>query len=146
MLSFSPSHRAFLLNWNNTPIGSLWIARSFMKEIFKLLKKDKITKWSAIISGILLVSEFIYIGVFYLSLPAFVPLFNQLPWGEERLGLRIDIFIPTIIILLFFLTNFILISKLYEKMPLVSRMLGITTLLITVLSFIFTLQTLHIIL
>jgi hypothetical protein len=117
-----------------------------MKEIFKFIKKDKIIKWSAIISVVLLISEFAYIGFFYFSLPAFVPLFNQLPWGEERLGLRFQIFFPPGITLLFFFINFLLIHKLYEIMPLVSRIVGITTLLITVLSFIFTLQTLHIIL
>src|SRR4051812_22265195 len=114
-----------------------------MKEIFKFIKKDRIIKWSAILSATLLLSEFVYVGFFYFSLPAFVPLFNQLPWGEERLGVRIEIFFPAVITLLFLVSNFFLIYKFYETMPLLSRMLNITTLLVTVLSFIFTLQTLH---
>jgi hypothetical protein len=99
-----------------------------------------------LISGMLLLSQVIYIGFFYLSLPPFLPLFNQLSWGEERLGTKIEIFLPVVIAILFLLFNFFLLNYLYEKMPLVARILGITTLLIAIISFIFILQTLHLIL
>ncbi|SRR6266403_6251073 len=117
-----------------------------MKELFKYAKTDKIIKLSLQASGALLVSEIIYTLVVYLSLPPLVPLFNQLPWGEERLGQRFEIFFPSMVSFVFLLVNLILLNKLYERLPLISRILSITTLLICVLSFIFTIQTLHIIL
>ena len=117
-----------------------------MKDLFKYAKTDKIIKLSLQASGALLLSELIYTLVVYFSLPPLVPLFNQLPWGEERLGQRIEIFLPVIIALIFLLINLLLLNKLYERLPLISRILSITTLLISVLSFIFTIQTLHIIL
>lgn len=117
-----------------------------MKELFRYIKSDKIVKLSIALAGILLFSEVIYTIFFYSSLPPYVPLFNQLPWGEDRLGLRIEIFLPILATLVFLLLNLFLIRYFYEKMPLISRIIGITTLLINVLSFIFTFQTLHIIL
>lgn len=117
-----------------------------MKDLFRYIKSDKIVKWCIILGGILLLSEATYILFFYFSLPPFLPIFNQLPWGEERLGRKIEIFLPSIITISFFVFNLFLLNQLYEKMPLVSRILGITTLLIVIISFIFTLQTLHLIL
>jgi len=117
-----------------------------MKEFFKYAKSDKIIKWSMITSFILILTQLIYIAFFYFRLPPFLPLFNQLPWGEERLGAKIEIFLPTVIVLSFLLFNFFLLNQLYEKMPLVSRILGITSLLISALSLIFVSQTLYLIL
>ena len=117
-----------------------------MKEIFKYFKTDKIVKWSTIIALILIFFETVYITFYYFSLPPFIPIFNQLPWGEERLGTKIEIFFPVVISIVFSIFNFFLLNQLYEKMPLASRMLSITTILITILSFIFSMQTLHLIL
>ncbi|MBI5122726.1 hypothetical protein HZA75_02590 [Candidatus Roizmanbacteria bacterium] len=117
-----------------------------MKEIFKYVKTDKIIKWSVQISiGILLI-EIIYSTISFFFLPPLVPLFNQLPWGEERLGAKWGIFYPSLIVFLFLAGNLLLLNSLYEKMPLVARVLSVTTLLISILSFIFIVQTLHIIL
>ena len=120
--------------------------QTFMKDLFKYAKSDKIIKWCLIFGGVLLLSEAIYIALFYFSLPPFLPIFNQLPWGEERLGREIEIFLPLAISISFFVFNFFLLNQLYEKMPLVSRILGITTFLIAIISFIFTFQTLRLIL
>lgn len=117
-----------------------------MKKIFKYIKTDKIIRLSMSISVILLVMETLYIGIFFLSLPQFLPLFNQLPWGEGRLGSRLEIFLPVLVTFFFLIFNFFLLNKLYEHMPLMSRILSITTVLITALSVIFTIQTLQIIL
>ena len=117
-----------------------------MKDLFKHLKSDKIIKWTIIISCLLLLSEIFYLALFYFSLPPFLPIFNQLPWGEERLGAKIEIFFPVVVAISFLIFNFLLLNQVYEKMPLLSRMLAITTFLITILSFIFTLQTLNLIL
>lgn len=118
----------------------------FMKDLFKYFNTDKIVKWSTLIALTLIFFEIIYITFSYFSLPPFIPIFNQLPWGEERLGTTVEIFFPVVITIVFFIFNFFLLNQLYEKMPLASRMLSITTILITILSFIFSLQTLHLIL
>jgi hypothetical protein len=117
-----------------------------MKDLFKYIKTDKIVKWTMQISALLLVGQIVYTAVSYFSLPPLVPLFNQLPWGEERLGERFEIFLPSGITLLFLIGNYLFVNRLYERMPLISRILSITTLLLSILSFIFTFQTLSIIL
>jgi len=117
-----------------------------MRDLFKFLKSDKIIKWSFVISCLLLLASVISIIIFYFSLPPFLPIFNQLPWGEERLGGKIEIFLPIIITFSFLVFNFFLLNQVYEKMPLVARILGITTLLMSALSLIFTIQTLKIVL
>ena len=118
----------------------------FMKDLFKYYKTDKIIKLSFLISGSLLFCEIIYILFLYSFLPPYIPIFNQLPWGEERLGAKIEIFFALIITMIFFIFNFFLLNQLYEKMPLIARMIAITTLLICIISSIFTLQTLQLIL
>jgi hypothetical protein len=105
-----------------------------MNEITKQIKSDKIIKWSMGFAGLLLIIEAISIGIFYFSLPPLIPLFNQMPWGESRLAAKTGIFLPVLIATSFFFLNFFLLIKLYEKIPLISRMLSITTLLITLLS------------
>ena len=117
-----------------------------MKEIFKYVKTDKIIRWSIQISIGLLLIEVIYSAISFFFLPQLVPLFNQLPWGEERLGQKWGIFYPSLITFIFLACNLLLLNYLYEKMPLVARVISVTTLLISILSFIFIVQTLHIIL
>jgi hypothetical protein len=117
-----------------------------MKKLFKYVKTDKIIRLAISIAFLLLLFEIGFILFSYFSLPPFLPLFNQMTWGDSRLGTRIEIFLPVMITLLFFGLNFFLLNRLYEKMPLVSRMLGITTLLVTILSFIFVARTLQLIL
>lgn len=116
-----------------------------MKASFKILKADKIIKWGTWASIGLLVFEVLYIAIFYFSLPPFIPIFNQMPWGENRLGIKIEIFIPVVMTASFLILNFFLLGRLYEKMPLISRILSVTTLLITILSCIFVIRTLHLI-
>jgi hypothetical protein len=117
-----------------------------MKEIFKHVKEDKIIRWGLSLVVLLLIIELLCIFLFYFSLPPVIPLFNQMPWGESRLGAKPAIFLPVAIPLAFLMLNFSLITRLYEKIPLISRMLSITTLLITVLSCIFVVRTLYLIL
>lgn len=117
----------------------------FMSGAIKLLTGDKIAKWSLLASGVLLLVELVYIGFFYLSLPPLLPIFNQLPWGEQRLGSKITIFIPFVLATVFFIFNFMLIYRLHEKLPLLSRMLSITAFLISILSFFFIVRTLQLI-
>ena len=116
-----------------------------MNETFKLVLSDKIARWGLILSGSILIIELMYIGFFYFSLPPVLPIYNQLPWGEQRLGGKIEIFLPFGLTLVFFVFNFFLLSRLYERLPLLSRMLSITTFLIAILSLFFIIRTLQLI-
>ena len=116
-----------------------------MNEVFKQVKADKIIRLSMTLACILIVLHTLYLGFFYFSLPPIVPLYNQLPWGEPRLGSRIEIILPLVITTVFFTFNYILLAKLYTTMPLVSRIVSITSLLAAVLSMIFIVRTIQLI-
>lgn len=116
-----------------------------MKGLFKKINADRIIKLSAYFSFGFLFFHIIYISFLYTFLPPFLPLFNQMPWGEERLGVKIEVFLPFLITVSFFSLNLFLSLKLYEKMPLISRILSITSLLICALSFIFIVRTIQLI-
>lgn len=117
-----------------------------MNDVSKLVKADKIIRWGMMLSFILLLLQAGFVALLYLKLPPIVPLFNQLPWGEERLGAKFELLLPVGITILFFIINYFLLRKLYIPMPLVSRIIGITTLLASLLSFIFIARTLQLIL
>src|SRR6266851_8619860 len=117
-----------------------------MSEVSNLVKADKIVRWGMTFSFTLLILQAGLVAFFYLKLPPVVPLFNQLPWGDARLGAKFEIFLPLSITALFFIFNYLLLRKLYLSMPLVSRIIGITTLLASSLSFIFIARTLQLIL
>jgi hypothetical protein len=109
----------------------------YMSIAFKTLFADKIVKQSGIASSVLLLLALLYLAVLYRSLPPFVPLFNQLPWGTERLGSKVMVFLPVVSVLVLFAVNMLVSRFIYEKMPLVVRMIGITTFFISVITFIF---------
>lgn len=113
-----------------------------MKELFKHIKSDKIVKWGIILASSILIVQTIYVLIAYISLPPYLPLFNQMPWGEGRLGTKLEIFLPIVITVLYASVNILLIARLYTRMPLASRILGITTLLLSILSCIFVTRTL----
>lgn len=117
-----------------------------MKEFFKDIKNDKITNIGFSATVALIIVIFVFILFSYRRLPPFVPVFNQLPWGEERLGGTITIFIPLLTALLIFILNLIIATLVYKRIPLVSRMIAGTSLLIAVLTFLFVVKTVILIL
>jgi hypothetical protein len=117
-----------------------------MNAAFKQIRADKIIRTAMSASLLLIVIHIGYLAFFFFSLPPVMPLYNQMPWGEPRLGTRIEVLIPIAITTIFFFINYIFLARLYTTMPLVSRMIGITTLLVSLLSFIFIVRTLQLIL
>jgi len=116
-----------------------------MKSELHIAFADKIVRRSSILSAILFILQTVYLCWTYIKLPPFVPVFNQMPWGDDRLGTRPEIALPLFISFAFAVFNLLLLAKLYKKTPLVSRILSITTLLITTLACIFLFQTLQLI-
>ena len=73
-----------------------------MKEFFKDILQDKTITSAFFINIFLIISAIAYILFSYGKLPPFIPVFNQLPWGEQRLGSQFTIFIPILSALLIF--------------------------------------------
>lgn len=117
-----------------------------MKELFKNLKQDKTTFLGFSVAGIIIATSLVIILLFYGRLPPFLPMFNQLLWGDQRLGTTFTIFIPLLVSLLIFGINLIMSALIYNKIPLLSRILAITNLLTTILTFLFVVKTIVLIL
>lgn len=117
-----------------------------MSGFFKVLFSDKITYWSFLITSALLFFSLLIIVLSYRKLPPFVPLFNQLPWGMERLGEKNQIIIPLGIAIGVFALNSVLSNYLHKNMPLVSRIIAFTSAVIAFLTLLFLFRTTQIIL
>lgn len=116
-----------------------------MKEFFKDITSDKTIILVYLINGFFIIAAIIFILFSYWSLPPFIPIFNQLPWGEQRLGTTITIFIPVLVTLSILIINLIISTKIYKKIRLVARMLAAISLLISILTFIFVIKTITLI-
>jgi hypothetical protein len=79
-----------------------------MKEFIKDIKGDKIVWYGSIATISLIIISLIYVSIIYHLLPPFIPIFNQLPWGVERLGVKVGIFLPFFYMILIFGTNIFL--------------------------------------
>ncbi len=109
-----------------------------MKEFFKPATTDKIINRASVISGVLILLALLYAAFNFFKLPPFVPVFNQLPWGNDRIASKGFIFAPAAITILILAANLTLSSYVYEKSPLISRIFSITSLLSAFLILIFT--------
>lgn len=117
-----------------------------MKKIFNTIRKDKILLSGFLGTALFTAITLIYILIFFQSLPPFVPLFNQLPWGDKRLGLRMEIFTPPLVVCAVLVINVIFCLHLYDRMPLISRIVSITTLLVSLFSLLFIIRTIGLVL
>jgi hypothetical protein len=117
-----------------------------MKNSFNNFRLDKIAFRGFIASGILSILTSLYILINYHLLPPFIPIFNQLPWGNQRLIETPGIFIPMIIFAVVFVFNILFTFLVYSKNPLIARILAATTLLIAVMNFLFIVRTILVVL
>jgi len=116
-----------------------------MKKYFKNLRKDRLVLRLFILSFIFLVLTFAYVGFNYMKLPPLLPVFNQLPWGQERLGPTFAIFTPPLMALSIFILNIFLAAFSYEKSPLLARLFAVTTCLTGLLTLLFVIRTITLI-
>ena len=82
-----------------------------------------------------------YTLINYHNLPPFIPIFNQLPWGNDRLTSTLGIFIPTIVFAIVFFFNIIFTSLVYSKNPLIARIVAAVTLILAFMNFLFIIRT-----
>ncbi len=108
---------------------------------YRTLFTDRITTLSFFATVIFILITLFFILMTLTKLPPFVPIFNQLPWGEDRIGTKIQIFLPMVITAIIFIINFVLASLIYKKMPLPARILCITSLLTSFFVLIFSIRT-----
>lgn len=116
----------------------------FMNAFFrdcKTLFADRITALSFFATVVFILITLLFILVTFTKLPPFVPIFNQLPWGEDRIGAKIQMFLPIAITTMIFIINFFLSCLIYKKMPLVARLLCISGLLASFFVLIFSIRT-----
>ena len=116
-----------------------------MNEFFNETKKDKVISGGFLLTFITVFLAFVYILISFGSLPAYIPLFNQLPWGDQRLGTSIMIFIPLGIVIFIAISNILICYFIYKKSQIISRMLAAASVLIAFLSFLFILRTINLI-
>lgn len=113
----------------------------FMKKLFKQLRQDNVTSYGFLLGGILILIDTITPIVLLSQLPPYLPLYNKAPWGYARLGTKFEFFIPIGIALICYIGNLFFAEYLYKKVPLLSRLLGVTTVVLMVLLTIFIIQT-----
>jgi len=116
-----------------------------MKEFFEDIYQDKTITFAFFINIFFIVVASIFILVTYGRLPPFIPIFSQLPWGQERLGKTFTIFVPVLVSLLIFSINLLMSSIIYKKIPLIARMLAAISLLTSILTFLFVVKTIMLI-
>lgn len=116
-----------------------------MNANFKQLFLDKIILGSILGGVFFSLLHLLFLLAFLQRLPLFVPLFNQMPWGEERLATKAQTFIPLLIATGVLIGNCVLSAVLYQKMPLIARFLCLTGFLVTLLAFIVIIRTVLII-
>ena len=108
-----------------------------MKEFFKPVRTDKIINRTFIASLCMVSLTLLYVFVRFFNLPPFIPIFNQLPWGNDRIGPKIFIFLPLVSTIFILSANLTLSSYIYAKSPLLARIFSVTSLLTTFLILIF---------
>ena len=117
-----------------------------MKETISLIKNDRILSRFYLASFVLIIFTIIYVLIVYRNLPPLIPLYNQLPWGDQRLGSTIEVFIPDLTVVIITIFNLLISGFIYNKSPLISRMLSVTSFLIAFLTFLFIFRTTQIVL
>ena len=116
-----------------------------MNGFFKDFKGDKVISGGFVVTFITIFLTFIYILINLQSFPPYIPLFNQLPWGDQRLGTTFTIFIPLGIAILIAILNIVICSFIYKKSQIVSRLLTVASALVAFLSFLFIIRTIQLI-
>ncbi len=117
-----------------------------MKKFLDNILEDRQTQRIYLATaGVLLVS-LLYAALNFTSLPPFVPIFNQLPWGDARITDKLGIFIPVAVATIIFIFNLVSSSYIYKKNPLIGRLFAVTSFLIALMCFLFIIRTIQIVL
>lgn len=108
----------------------------YMKGNMTNLFKDKLVKICLLISFSLIILTAIITFVSKPFLPPFVPLFNSLPWGVERLTRPDFVFLIPLFTAAVFVLNTFICAMFYGKNALMSRILSFNSLILSLLGLI----------
>lgn len=114
-----------------------------MNALFENIKEDKLLERGFLLNFFIIVISLLYILLYFKNLPPFIPIFNQLPWGEQRIAETIWIFLLPVISFLILGINLISSSMFYKKNPLIARLFSVTSFLVSTLAFLFIVRTIH---
>jgi len=112
-----------------------------MKNLINNIQADKLAFRGFVISFLLTLLTLLYILISYAQLPPLIPIFNQLPWGDNRLTPTIGIFIPIVVFIIIFIFNILFTSIVYAKNPLIARLVAAVTLILAMMNFLFIIRT-----
>jgi len=112
-----------------------------MKNLINNIQADKLAFRGFIISFLLTLLTCFYILINYTHLPPLIPIFNQLPWGNNRLTPSLGIFIPIVIFVIIFIFNVLFTSIIYSKNPLIARLVAAVTLILAMMNLLFIIRT-----
>lgn len=112
-----------------------------MKNLINNIKADKLTFRGFILSLLLSFFTILYIIIYYRFLPPLIPIFNQLPWGNDRLTPTIGVFIPIAVFIAIFIFNILFASLVYSKNPLIARIVASVTLMLSMINLLFIIRT-----
>lgn len=118
--------------------------QQFMNGFFKNIKEDRLIFRGFILTFAIVILSVLYIFLYYKRIPPLVPLFNQMPWGEERIARKIWIFSLPILSFVIFVFNLGFSSLVYKKNPLIPRLLVVTSFLISILTLLFLVRTIQV--
>jgi len=114
-----------------------------MNEFFKILNEDKLLRRGYFINLISILICLVYILLYFRGLPPFIPLFNQFPWGEQRIVKTVWIFLMPTLALLILAINFMASGIFYRKNPLIPRLFWATSFMISFLTLLFVIRTIQ---
>lgn len=109
----------------------------YMSASIRQLREDKIIAYATLTGFVINLISIFYILLTYTYLPPLLPIYNHQPWGDERLGQKPELFLPLGLSFFLFICNIILAKNLYEKIPLIARMITITSFIIALITCIF---------
>ena len=112
-----------------------------MRNLINNITADRLAFRGFVISILLTLSTVLYIVINYTNLPPLIPVFNQLPWGNNRLTPTVGIFIPIILFIVIFVFNVLFTSIVYSKNPLIARLVAAVTLILAMMNFLFIIRT-----
>lgn len=105
-----------------------------MKEKFRYLFIDNFVK-ICFIASLLFLIPLVALVVFTIqNFPPMIPLFNSMPWGEERLAPSIALYAFPVVLVCIFIGNVVGAALLYKRYTLIARILLFNTALFLMLS------------
>jgi len=108
---------------------------SEIQENWRVLKTNWLIGLSSKLIVITTLGSLIILVLVWQKLPPVVPLWFSQPWGEERLAYPAWLFVLPFSGLAFYLVNLILATYLTRDYPIFTRILFLTSLLISTLAF-----------